>query len=104
MLRDRLRCATTLGIGPRFLHSTGQYHKGGPNRGVFVQVMGPTGHDIGVPGRETTFGLVETAQAEGDFDVLCSRGRRALMVELKTAVVSSAPRLASLVTGALAQL
>jgi transaldolase/glucose-6-phosphate isomerase len=100
-VRNRRRCATTLGIGPRFLHSTGQYHKGGPNNGAFVQVMGPAGRDLAVPGREITFGQVETAQAEGDFDVLCRRGRRALMIELKTPVERSAPRLERLVRGAL---
>jgi len=100
-LRDRLRCATTVGIGPRFLHSTGQYHKGGRNGGAFIQVMGPAGSDLAVPGRPTSFGQVETAQAEGDFDVLCARGRRALLIELKTPIERSAPRLERLVRGAL---
>ena len=76
------RVATTLGVGPRFLHSTGQLHKGGPDTGTFLQVIGPPGEDLPVPGMDASFGRVLLAQAEGDFDVLAARGRRVLLARL----------------------
>lgn len=82
MIRDRKQVATCLGFGPRFLHSTGQAYKGGPNSGVFVQVTGDDAVDMKVPGRAYTFGLVKAAEARGDFQVLVERGRRALRVHL----------------------
>ena len=82
MIRDRKHVATCLGFGPRFLHSTGQAYKGGPNSGVFVQVTGDDAVDMKVPGRAYTFGLVKAAEARGDFQVLVERDRRALRVHL----------------------
>jgi len=81
-VRDARRVATTLGFGPRFLHSTGQAHKGGPNTGVFLQITAEAARDLPVPGRGYTFGLVEAAQARGDYAVLAQRGRRVLRVHL----------------------
>ena len=86
LVRDRLGVATCLGFGPRFLHSTGQAYKGGPNSGVFLQVTGEDPLDLPVPGRKYTFGAVKVAQARGDFQVLSQRGRRALRVHLSTPV------------------
>jgi transaldolase/glucose-6-phosphate isomerase len=85
-LRDRLRLATCLGFGPRFLHSTGQAYKGGPNSGVFLQITCDDARDLAVPGRVASFGMVKAAQARGDFAVLAERGRRALRVHLGTDV------------------
>ena len=81
-VRDRKRVATCLGFGPRFLHSTGQAYKGGPNSGVFVQVTCDDAKDLAVPGQKYSFGTVKSAQARGDFQVLAERGRRALRVHL----------------------
>jgi transaldolase/glucose-6-phosphate isomerase len=81
-VRDRRRLATCLGFGPRFLHSTGQAYKGGPNTGVFLQVTCDDEHDLAVPGQTFTFGIVKAAQARGDFQVLAERRRRALRVHL----------------------
>jgi transaldolase / glucose-6-phosphate isomerase len=81
-VRDKKRSATCLGFGPRFLHSTGQAYKGGPNSGVFVQVTCDDAADLPVPGQKYTFGVVKAAQARGDFQVLADRGRRALRVHL----------------------
>ena len=82
LIRDRQRVATCLGFGPRFLHSTGQAYKGGPNTGVFLQVTCDDDVELPVPGRRYTFGVVKAAQALGDFAVLEERGRRALHVHL----------------------
>lgn len=81
-VRDKKRVATCLGFGPRFLHSTGQAYKGGPNSGVFLQVTCDDAVDLPVPGKKYTFGIVKAAQARGDFQVLAERGRRALRVHL----------------------
>ena len=81
-VRDRKRVATCLGFGPRFLHSTGQAYKGGPNTGVFLQITCDDALDIPIPGQKFTFGTVKAAQARGDFDVLAERQRRALRVHL----------------------
>jgi len=81
-VRDRKHVATCLGFGPRFLHSTGQAYKGGPNSGVFLQLTGDDANDLPVPGQKYTFGTVKAAQARGDFQVLAERGRRALRVHL----------------------
>ena len=78
----RRRVATCLGFGPRFLHSTGQAYKGGPNSGVFLQVTCDDKADLAVPGQKFTFGVVKAAQARGDFQVLADRKRRALRVHL----------------------
>jgi transaldolase/glucose-6-phosphate isomerase len=82
MIRDRLRVATCLGFGPRFLHSTGQVYKGGPNSGVVLQITCEDGADLAVPRQAYSFGIVKAAQARGDFDVLAERGRRLLRVHL----------------------
>ena len=81
-IRDRTKAATCLGFGPRFLHSTGQAYKGGPNSGVFLQITCDDPADLPVPGQKYTFGVVKAAQARGDFEVLAERGRRALRVHI----------------------
>jgi transaldolase/glucose-6-phosphate isomerase len=81
-VRDKKQVATCLGFGPRFLHSTGQAYKGGPNSGVFLQITCDDAVDVPVPGQKYTFGVVKAAQARGDFQVLAERGRRALRVHL----------------------
>jgi transaldolase / glucose-6-phosphate isomerase len=81
-VRNKKRVATVLGFGPRFLHSTGQAYKGGPNSGVFLQITCDDAVDLPVPGQKYTFGVVKAAQARGDFAVLNERGRRALRVHL----------------------
>jgi len=82
IVRDKKRVATCLGFGPRFLHSTGQAYKGGPNSGVFLQITCDDSVELPVPGQKYTFGIVKAAQARGDFQVLADRGRRALRVHL----------------------
>ena len=77
-VRDAKKVATCLGFGPRFLHSTGQAYKGGPNSGVFLQITCDDSLDLAVPGQKFTFGVVKAAQARGDFQVLADRHRRAL--------------------------
>ena len=79
---DRTLAATCLGFGPRFLHSTGQAYKGGANNGVFLQITSDDEFDLPVPGQKYTFGVVKSAQARGDFQVLLDRGRRALRVHV----------------------
>jgi hypothetical protein len=81
-VRDGTRVATCLGFGPRFLHSTGQTYKGGPNTGVFLQITCDDATDIPVPGQKYSFGVVKAAEARGDFAVLAERNRRALRVHL----------------------
>ncbi|MBI1749381.1 MAG: bifunctional transaldolase/phosoglucose isomerase [Acidobacteria bacterium] len=85
-VRDARRVATCLGFGPRFLHSTGQAYKGGPNTGVFLQITCNDAVDLPVPGAKYSFGVVKAAQARGDFEVLVERRRRALRVHLGTDV------------------
>jgi len=82
LIRDSKHVATVAEFGPRFLHSTGQAYKGGPNSGVFLQITADDAHDLAVPGERFTFSIVKAAQARGDFDVLADRGRRALRVHL----------------------
>jgi transaldolase/glucose-6-phosphate isomerase len=81
-IEEAKHVATCVGFGPRFLHSTGQAYKGGPNSGVFLQITCDDAADVPVPGRRYGFGVVKAAQARGDFDVLAERGRRALRVHL----------------------
>jgi len=81
-IRDKYRVATTVGYGPRYLHSTGQLHKGGPNTGVFLQIVGDDPKDIPIPGERLTFGVLKQAQALGDFQALRNHGRRVLRVQL----------------------
>ncbi len=101
-IRDGRRVATCVGFGPRFLHSTGQTYKGGPNSGVFLQITADDARDLAVPGERYTFGVVKAAQARGDFDVLAERGRRALRVHLGTDVAAGLARLARAVDAAMA--
>jgi hypothetical protein len=82
MIRDCKRVATCVGFGPRFLHSTGQAYKGGPNTGVFLQVTCDDAHDLPVPDQTYSFGVVKAAQARGDLEVLAERGRRVVRVHL----------------------
>ncbi len=81
-IRDAKKVATVGEFGPRFLHSTGQAYKGGPNSGVFTQITAVDKADLAVPGERFTFSVVKAAQARGDFDVLAERGRRALRVHI----------------------
>jgi hypothetical protein len=82
LLRDRLHTATTLGYGPRFLHSTGQFHKGGPNTGLFLQLTADDVEDVPIPGAAYTFGIFKRAQALGDLEALRKHGRRVGRVHL----------------------
>jgi transaldolase/glucose-6-phosphate isomerase len=82
-VRDARHVATCAEFGPRFLHSTGQAYKGGPDSGVFLQITADDVKDLPVPGQKASFGVIKAAQARGDFDVLTERGRRALRVHLK---------------------
>ena len=102
LVRDRRRVATTLGFGPRFQHSTGQVHKGGPGSGVFLQITGEEAGDLPVPGQRYTFGVVTAAQARGDLEVLAARGRRALRVHLGRDVARGLDALAIAIGQALA--
>ena len=81
-VRDAKHLATCAEFGPRFLHSTGQAYKGGPNSGVFLQITCDDPKDLPVPGQSYTFGIVKEAQARGDFGVLAERGRRALRAHI----------------------
>ncbi len=82
-VREKRHVATCAEFGPRFLHSTGQAYKGGPDSGVFLQITADDARDLPVPGQKASFGIIKAAQARGDFDVLTERGRRALRVHLK---------------------
>ncbi len=94
--------ATVLGFGPRFLHSTGQAYKGGPNSGVFLQITCDEAQDLPVPDQKYTFGIVKAAQARGDFQVLADRHRRALRVHLGQDLSKDLDRLRDMVFAALA--
>jgi transaldolase/glucose-6-phosphate isomerase len=100
-IRDATRVATCLGFGPRFLHSTGQVYKGGPNSGVFVQITCDDAADLPVWGRKYSFGVVKAAQARGDFEVLAERGRRALRVHFRSDVAAGLASLEAAVNEAL---
>jgi transaldolase/glucose-6-phosphate isomerase len=101
LVRDKKKVATVLGFGPRFLHSTGQAYKGGPNSGVFLQITCDEAVDLPVPGQKYTFGVVKAAQARGDFAVLAVRGRRALRVHLGKSVGKDLAKLGSALQQAL---
>jgi hypothetical protein len=96
------RVATVLGFGPRFLHSTGQAYKGGPNSGVFLQITCDEAKDLPVPQQKYSFGVVKAAQARGDFQVLAERRRRALRVHLGPDLEKNLDRLRDLICAALA--
>ncbi|HEU4432729.1 MAG TPA: hypothetical protein VFR51_04990 [Pyrinomonadaceae bacterium] len=100
-VRDRTKCATTIGYGPRFLHSTGQLHKGGPNSGVFFQFEAKDKSDLDVPGEPYTFSILKQAQSLGDFRALVSRGRRVIRVDLDDDVSASLERLEQVILNAL---
>ena len=101
-VRDSKHVATCVGFGPRFLHSTGQAYKGGPNSGVFLQVTCDEAADLAVPGQKYTFGVVKAAQARGDFQVLAERNRRALRVHLGADVAAGLSKLQSAIAQAIA--
>lgn len=101
-VRDKKKVATVLGFGPRFLHSTGQAYKGGPNSGVFLQITCDDAVDLPVPGQKYTFGIVKAAQARGDFAVLAERGRRAVRVHLGKDIKAGLRTLAKTVEQAIA--
>jgi len=101
-VRDAKQVATTSGYGPRFLHSTGQLHKGGPDSGVFIQLTSDDINDIEIPGEKFTFGVLKQAQALGDFESLAARHRRAIRVDLGRDVEKGLRRLLSLVQAAVA--
>jgi transaldolase/glucose-6-phosphate isomerase len=82
LIRARTRCPVTAGFGPRFLHSTGQFHKGGPNTGLFLQITSDPGNDIDIPNENLSFGTLEQAQALGDYQALVARGRRVLRLHV----------------------
>jgi len=100
-IRDRTQVATVLGFGPRYLHSTGQAYKGGPNAGVFLQITADAADDIAVPGQGCSFGMIEAAQARGDLEVLEARDRRVLRLDLGRDVEGGLKRLAEVVERAL---
>ncbi len=81
-VRARTGCATTVGFGPRFLHSTGQLHKGGPDTGLFLQITADPVEDVEIPGQGLTFGVLQRCQALGDYEALLARGRRVLRLHL----------------------
>ena len=101
-VRDNKKVATVLGFGPRFLHSTGQAYKGGPNSGVFLQITCDDANDLAVPDQKYTFGVVKAAQARGDFAVLAERDRRALRVHIGKDVKAGLEKLHAAVKQALA--
>lgn len=100
-VRDNKRVATCLGFGPRYLHSTGQAYKGGPNIGVFLQITCDDVVDLPVPGQRYTFGIAKAAQARGDFQVLTERSRRALRLHLSADVEGGLTKLERVVQQAL---
>ena len=96
-LRDRTSCATTVGYGPRFLHSTGQLHKGGPDTGVFFQIIANDAVDFAIPGEPYTFTILKQAQALGDFRALVKRGRRVIGIDLGDKTVEGLDRLTNII-------
>jgi transaldolase/glucose-6-phosphate isomerase len=100
-VRDKRHVATCAEFGPRFLHSTGQAYKGGPDSGVFLQITSDDAKDLAVPGQKASFGIIKAAQARGDFDVLTDRGRRALRVHLKGDLTSGLKMLDTAIQNAL---
>jgi transaldolase/glucose-6-phosphate isomerase len=100
-VRAKRHVATCAEFGPRFLHSTGQAYKGGPDSGVFLQITAEDARDLPVPGQKASFGVIKAAQARGDFDVLTERGRRALRVHLKGDLAAGLKMLDAAITEAL---
>lgn len=81
-IRATFHVATSVGFGPRFLHSTGQLFKGGPGSGVFIIITGDDEFDLALPGEPYGLSAVKSAQARGDFEVLNARGRRVIRIHL----------------------
>jgi transaldolase/glucose-6-phosphate isomerase len=81
-IREKTKCAVTAGFGPRFQHSTGQFHKGGPNKGLFIQVVYDAAKDMEIPTKGLTFGALIRAQALGDYEALLAAGRKAIRIKL----------------------
>src|SRR6185437_11954699 len=102
-LRDGLERATTLGYGPRYLHSTGQYHKGGPNTGLFLLLTADDAEDIAIPGRPYSFGVLKRAQALGDLRALEKYDRRVLRIHLGADVRKGLAALTRMVEAVLAE-
>jgi hypothetical protein len=96
-LRDKTHCASTTGYGPRYLHSTGQLHKGGPDKGLFLQIIASDKADLDVPGEPFSFGVLKQAQAFGDFRALSRRGRRVLGIDIRDKGVEALKRLLELI-------
>jgi transaldolase/glucose-6-phosphate isomerase len=96
-LLKRTQLATTLGYGPRFLHSTGQFHKGGPNKGLFLQIIDESGVDVSIPETDYDFASLIKAQALGDYQALRRRDRRIIRVNLKTDILGGFRRLQDLI-------
>jgi hypothetical protein len=97
-LRDKTHCAVTVGYGPRFLHSTGQLHKGGPDTGVFFQIIANDAVDFPIPGEPYTFTILKQAQALGDFRALVKRGRRVIGIDLGDNTTAALDELLSLMS------
>jgi transaldolase/glucose-6-phosphate isomerase len=95
-IREAKGVATTLGYGPRFLHSTGQLHKGGPKTGVFIQFTAADPEDVPIPGQEYGFSALKQSQAAGDLQVLRERGQRALRVDLGDNIPAGLARVAGM--------
>ena len=95
-LRDATKCAVTIGYGPRFLHSTGQFHKGGPPTGVFFQIIANDQKDLAIPGEPFTFSILKQAQALGDFRALAKRGRRVIAIDLGDDILGGLEELMSI--------
>ncbi len=99
-VRDEKKVATTSGYGPRFLHSTGQLHKGGPDSGVFIQITSDVINDIEIPGEKFSFGVLKQAQALGDYESLANRHRRAIRIDLGGDVEKGLRRILALIKAA----
>ena len=100
-IRDERKFATTVGFGPRFLHSTGQLHKGGPDTGLFIQITAENDEDVSIPGRPYSFGVLQAAQAAGDFEALAGRGRKIVRLHLTQGVDAGLSVVARMVRAAL---
>ena len=100
-MRDRTHCETTVCYGTRFLHSTGQIHKGGPDTGLFFQIIANDEVDFAIPGEPYTFSILKQAQALGDFRALVKRGRRVIGIDLGDNTMEALVRLKAIVGAAL---
>jgi len=103
-LQEKFGAAVTMGYGPRYLHSTGQFHKGGPDSGLFVQLTCDDVHDLAIPDKPYSFGTLRKAQAQGDLEALDKHGRRAIRIHLGADAVQGLTRLKSALDEALAQM